>query len=71
MSLPEARVIRQAGVVVAPPRLSWQQWLRAVEAGLGPRTRTTLAIVIGLWPVTAVVVLGGSLAWIASLQGAP
>ena len=71
MSLPVARVVRQHGVEVAPPRPSLQQWLRGVEDGLGPRVRTTLAVVVGLWPVTAVVLLAGGLAWIASMQGAP
>ncbi len=61
MSLPKARVVRQAGVVVVPPPVPWQQRMAEAEAGLGTRSRAVLGAVIGLWPVTAVVMLAGGL----------
>jgi len=58
-------------VVVAPPRLSFRERLGAVEEGLGPRARGFVAAVLGLWPVTAVVLLAAGLMWIIALQNAP
>jgi hypothetical protein len=52
-TLPQARVVRKAGQLVAPPPAppdlepSW----------LGDHLRTALAYAVGLWPLTAVVLL--------------
>ena len=52
-SLPQARVVRKAGQLVAPPprppsdEASW----------LGGHLRTGLIYAIGLWPLTCVVLL--------------
>jgi hypothetical protein len=61
MSLPRARVVRKGGITVVPPPVPWAQRLAAAEAGLGKHTRNTLAALIGLWPITAVVMLAGGL----------
>lgn len=71
MSLPTARVIRQAGVAVSPPPASLAQRLVALDARVGGRGRSLLAAVVGLWPVTAVVLLAVSLTWMAALGGSP
>lgn len=52
-SLPQARVVRKAGQLVAPPpappndETSW----------LGEHLRTALTYAIGMWPLTCVVLL--------------
>jgi hypothetical protein len=67
MTLPAARVVRKAGVSVTIPPVPWAQRVAAVEEGLGPRTRAALAAVVGLWPVTAVVLLAFGLLWMSFL----
>jgi len=71
MSLPTARVVRQAGIAVNPPPETWGQRLAALDARLVGPTRTVVAAAIGLWPVTAVVLLALSLTWMAALGGSP
>ncbi len=71
MSLPTARVVRQAGITVVAPSRPWRELMAAAEAGMGARTRAVLGAVIGLWPVTAVVMLSGVLTWLAAMQGSP
>lgn len=63
MTLPSARVVRKGGVTVTMPPMPLAQRMAAVEEGLGPRTRAVLTAVVGLWPVTAVVILAFALLW--------
>jgi len=52
-SIPQARVVRKAGRLVAPPPAP-----RTDDAdSLGVHVRTALAYAIGLWPLTCVVLL--------------
>jgi hypothetical protein len=69
--IPQARVVRKGGVVVAPPPVPLRERLAAVEAGLGPRARGFVAAVFGLWPVTAVLLLSLGLMWLAMMQSSP
>ncbi|HVV82697.1 MAG TPA: hypothetical protein VHE35_06435 [Kofleriaceae bacterium] len=71
MSLPAARVVRKGGIAVVPPPVPWAQRLAAAEAGMGQRTRATLAAIVGLWPVTAVLALAASLLAMAAISGSP
>lgn len=54
-----------------PPPVPWAQRLAAAEAGMGQRTRATLAAIVGLWPVTAVLALAASLLAMAAISGSP
>ena len=63
MSLPAARVVRKGGVTIDLPPVPLAQRMAAVEEGMAPRTRAILAAVVGLWPVTAVVMLAFGLLW--------
>jgi hypothetical protein len=63
-SLPQARVVRKGGKHFAPPR--------------APRTQeepsalhNALAVMIGLWPLTAIVLLCTGLIIMAGNNGAP
>ena len=47
--LPQARVVRKAGQLVAPPRAPHDGSL-----SIGDRVRDAIAVAIGLWPLTAV-----------------
>jgi hypothetical protein len=69
--IPQARVVRKAGIAFAPPPVPLRERLAALEEGLGPRVRGFASAIIGLWPVTAVLVLMVGLAWIAAMQGSP
>lgn len=69
--LPQARVVRKGGIAVAPPPIPLRDRFAAMEDNLGPRVRGFVAAVIGLWPVTAVVLLAFGLMWIAMLQSSP
>lgn len=69
--VPQARVVRKGGVAIAPPPVPWRERVAAVEEQLGPRLRGFVAAVVGLWPVTAVVLLMFGLMWLAMLQGSP
>jgi uncharacterized membrane protein YphA (DoxX/SURF4 family) len=52
-SIPQARVVRKAGQLMAPPPAP-----RTDDAdSLGAHVRTALAYAIGLWPLTCVVLL--------------
>jgi preprotein translocase subunit SecD len=52
--IPQARVVRKAGQLVAPPR---GPKTREVGPSLGDRVKEGLALAIGLWPLTAVMLL--------------
>ncbi|MEO7093457.1 MAG: hypothetical protein ABI175_09415 [Polyangiales bacterium] len=65
-SLPQARVVRAGGQLVTPPAMP-----------PGPRTRTNerlreaLALALGLWPLTGVMLLAFGLLALAGLYSSP
>jgi hypothetical protein len=67
--LPQARVVRKGGIVVAQPPVPLRERVAALEENLGPRARSFLGAVIGLWPITAVMLLALGLMMVAMLQG--
>lgn len=69
--LPQARVVRKGGIAVAPPPIPLRDRVASLEENMGPRVRGFVAAVIGLWPITAVVLLAFGLMSIAVLQNAP
>lgn len=64
--IPQARVVRNAGQLVAPPPAP-----RRPPGMLAEQARSALAVAIGLWPLTAVVVLMMGLLFFAGNYGAP
>jgi hypothetical protein len=69
--VPQARVVRKGGILVVPPPLTLRQRLAQLEDALGPASRSFLAAVIGLWPLTSVLLLSLALVWLAAMQGSP
>ena len=66
-SIPQARVVRKAGQLMAPPPAP-----RYRDATSLPEiARTILVYAIGLWPLTAVVLLMCGLLVMAGNNGAP
>ena len=66
-SIPQARVVRKAGQLMAPPPTP-----RSRDAtSLAEILRTTAVYAIGLWPLTAVVLLLCGLLVMAGNNGAP
>ena len=63
--IPQARVVRHAGQVMAPPPAP-----RTEDPGAG-YFRTALAYAIGLWPLTAVVLLMAGFVVLTAHFGAP
>ena len=66
-SIPQARVVRKAGRLVAPPPAPRSR----DHASLGEAARTALVYAVGLWPLTAVVLLLCGLLVMAGNNGAP
>ena len=67
-SLPQARVVRKGGQLFAPPPAPRV----AVEPGpLKRQLRDALAVALGLWPLTGVVLLAIGLLWMAGMSGQP
>jgi hypothetical protein len=66
-SIPQARVVRKAGQLMAAPPAPRSR----DAASLGEILRTVLVYAIGLWPLTAVVLLMCGLLVIAGNNGAP
>ena len=66
-SIPQARVVRKGGHEFAPPRAPRNREPSVV----GRQLREVLAIAIGLWPLTGVVLLMLGLLWMAGMSGAP
>ncbi len=73
--VPSARVFREAGTVVAVPRLPLTEHVRRTLAPLGEgfveHSRSALAVVIGLWPLTAIMAVAAALIWAAGYSGSP
>jgi hypothetical protein len=66
MSLPQARVVRKAGQLMTPPAPP-----PAEPSLLGEHARNALAVAIGLWPLTATLLLMVGLIIMAGNAGAP
>ena len=62
--LPQARVVKKAGQLVAAPR-------RRATGRSRRRCRTFLAYALGMWPLTGVVMLMLGLLYMAALNGSP
>lgn len=60
--------MRKGGIAVAPPPIPLRDRFASIEENMGPRVRGFVAAVIGLWPITAVVLLAFGLMWISMLQ---
>jgi hypothetical protein len=65
-SIPQARVVRKAGQLVAPPPAP-----RSGDASIRDVLRTALVYAVGLWPLTCVVLLLCGLLVMAGNNGAP
>ncbi len=64
MELPNARIVKQAGVTIAPPRRRWdRQRARKAAAAIGQPIKQFLSVLVALWPLTAVVLLGIVVIW--------
>lgn len=66
-SIPQARVVRNAGQLVAPPPVPWG----GDAVTLASVVRTALVYAISLWPLTAVLLLLCGLLVMAGNNGAP
>ena len=64
--IPQARVVRNAGQLVAPPPEPPRPPGPVME-----QLRTALAVAIGLWPLTGVLLLMIGLLYFAGNAGAP
>lgn len=66
-AIPQARVVRKGAHVFAPPPAP-----RTGEPGaLGLHARNVLAVALGLWPLTCVVLLAAGLMIMAGNNGGP
>lgn len=63
-SLPQARVVRAGGQLVAPPPRPPEP-PGAIRQGL----RSVLEVAFGLWPLTAALLLGMALLYLTALFG--
>lgn len=66
-SLPQARVVRKGGQQFAPPPAPRVQEPSALREGV----HEVLGVLIGLWPLTAVVLLVTGFVILAGNSGAP
>ena len=66
-SIPQARVVRKAGRLVAPPPAPKSRDATAIADA----ARTALVYAVGLWPLTCVVLLLCGLLVMAGNNGAP
>jgi hypothetical protein len=64
--IPQARIVRNAGRLIAPPPAP-----RRAPGALFEQARSALAVAIGLWPLTAVLILAMGLLFFAGNYGAP
>ena len=65
-SLPQARIVRVGGQLMAPPPTPPEARISLVAVA-----REVLAYAIGLWPLTAIVVLMFALMYLATMYGSP
>ncbi len=66
-SIPQARLVRKGGQQFAPPRAPRSEEASAVREQL----RSMVAVAVGLWPLTTVLLLLVGLLWMAGMNGAP
>lgn len=64
--IPQARIVRKGGLVFAPPPRPREPPSAFVE-----QLRSALAVAVGLWPLTAVLLLAVGLLYLAGHAGAP
>ena len=64
--IPQARIVRSAGQLVAPPPAP-----RRPPGPLLEQARSVLAVAVGLWPLTGVLLLMLGLLYFAGTAGAP
>lgn len=64
--LPQARVVRAGGQRVTPPPAP-----RRRREPMSDKMREAVATVIGLWPITAVALLGLGFFYLAAIASAP
>lgn len=64
--IPQARIVRSAGQLVAPPPAPRRPPSFAME-----QARQMLAVALGLWPLTAIVLLMFGLFYLATMFSAP
>jgi len=63
--LPSARVVRANGAPVAPPSPPVGDHLRRAWTPIAAHGRDALTVVIGLWPLTAIMAVMFALLWAA------
>jgi len=74
MELPNARIVRQAGILVAPPgvplRRRWQKLrVKPALARVGRPFAQFFGLLLALWPLTAVVLFGILAIWSIGAHG--
>jgi uncharacterized membrane protein YphA (DoxX/SURF4 family) len=67
-SIPQARVVRKGAHVFAPPPVPR---MAAEPGSFGEQARNALAVLVGLWPLTCVVLLAAGLMIMAGNNGGP
>ena len=67
-SIPQARIVRKGGQLFTPPPVPPGAQDRSA---LGEHLHNALAVAIGLWPLTGVVLLAIGLLWMAGMNSAP
>ena len=67
-SIPQARVVRKGAHVFAPPPVPR---IAAEPGSLGAHARNAFAVMIGLWPLTCVLLLAVGLMIMAGNNGGP
>jgi hypothetical protein len=66
-AIPQARVVRKGGHVFAPPPAP----RTSESSALHEHARNALAVVLGLWPLTCIVLLAAGLLIMAGTNGSP
>ena len=66
-SIPQARVVRKGGQLFTPPPVPPSH----ERSALRQHAESALAVAVGLWPLTGVVLLMIGLLWMAGMNGAP
>lgn len=67
-SIPQARLVRKGGQQFAPPRAPRT---RREPSALYSQLRDALAVAVGLWPLTGVMLLGFGLLYLCGMSGSP
>ena len=67
MTLPNARIVRQAGAVVSPPREPIRRHVQRIAEPL----KVGLGYTLAFWPLTAVVLACAGMIWAAGVGASP